>query len=269
MNELLTLDEASRYLKVSKSSLRRWTNQGRLPCVRVGERGERRFRRSDIERLVAASPAADTPPIPDEPHPLRALESAAARGVPRHVSLHHHDREELWRLFRGYVVDHLRRDAPILYIHEAGAREDILARVRGEGWDPDELIARGGLRLLVPAEAYLRTGSFHPDRMIDFMESAILDFRALGKQTVLLSGEMTWYLSGAQGVEGMIPYEARLNDLLGRYPDVTIVCHYDIGRLPGEITLGALCSHPHAHLPERLFPGYYRGRGARAVNEPA
>ena len=40
---LLTLDEAATYLAVSKTTLRRWTNDGRLACHRVGPRNERRF----------------------------------------------------------------------------------------------------------------------------------------------------------------------------------------------------------------------------------
>ena len=129
--------------------------------------------------------------------------------------------------------------------------------VFNEGWDAERLTQDGLLRLLVPAEAYLRTGSFAPDRMIDFMESAILDRRAAGHQVLLLSGEMTWCLSGAPCVEGMIDYEKRLNDLLARYPEVTIVCHYNLLRLSGAVTLGALCSHPHVQLPDRLLPGYF------------
>ena len=126
--------------------------------------------------------------------------------------------------------------------------------------NPERLTEQGLLRLLVPAESYLRTGSFAPERMIDFMEAAILDRRAAGHETMLISGEMTWCLSGAPGVEGMIDYESRLNELLARYPLVTIVCHYDMHRLSGAITLGALCSHPHVQLPDRLVSGYHAAR---------
>ena len=45
---LLTLEEAARYLGASKISLRRWTNDGRLACHRIGVRRERRF---DIHML--------------------------------------------------------------------------------------------------------------------------------------------------------------------------------------------------------------------------
>lgn len=254
-NQLLTIDEAAKYLNVSKTSLRRWTNEGRLACIRVGPRGERRFRVEDMQGFLEPTHRGRPADIED---PGQVLGPAAAQGIPRHVSTHYSYRDELWRMFRPYVVDHLSRGAPILYIHEAPARDDILSRIAGEGHDPAALVARGLLKLLVPAEAYLRTGAFSAPRMIDFMESAILDRRAYGHENMLISGEMTWYLSGADGVQAMIPYEMALNDLLRRYPSVTIVCHYDVNRLPGAITLGALCSHPHVHLPDRVVPGYFR-----------
>lgn len=256
---LLTIEEAARFLNVSKTSLRRWTKLGTLPCVRVGARRERRFLQADLARLLDPDTILQpVTPVDAPSDPIAALGEAAVRGVPRHVCLFHHDRDELWRLFRPYVLDHLRRGAPMLYIHEQGARADVLGRLQAEGLDAEELSARGLLRLLVPSEAYLRTGSFSAPRMIDFMESAILDFRALGHGDMLVSGEMTWYLSGADGVAEMIPYEAALNPLLRRYPDVTIVCHYDVTRLPGSLNLGAMCAHTHVQLSDRIVPGYYR-----------
>jgi len=256
--KLLTIDEAAQHLNVSKTSLRRWTNLGTLQCVRVGARRERRFRQQDLDRLL--NPEA-RPPEPlvtqGSTDALAALAEAAERGVARHVALLFHDRDQLWQLFRPYVLDHLQRGAPVLYVHEESSRDDVTARLQSEGLDPDRLTEQGLLRLLVPTEAYLRTGSFAPERMIDFMEAAILDRRAADHPRMLVSGEMTWCLSGAPGVEGMIEYESRLNGLLARYPQVTIVCHYDMQRLSGAVTLGAFCSHPHVQLPGRIVPGYF------------
>ena len=48
MADLLDIREAAEFLRVSETSLRRWTNAGRLPCLRIGGRRERRFRRSDL-----------------------------------------------------------------------------------------------------------------------------------------------------------------------------------------------------------------------------
>src|SRR5207244_2512321 len=52
MAELLDIREAAGFLRVSETSLRRWTNAGQLPCLRIGGRRERRFRRAG--RLVVA-----------------------------------------------------------------------------------------------------------------------------------------------------------------------------------------------------------------------
>ena len=49
---LMTLDEAASYLGVAKITLRRWTSNGQLRCVRVGPRRDRRFRRSDLDAYI-------------------------------------------------------------------------------------------------------------------------------------------------------------------------------------------------------------------------
>src|SRR5256885_11029990 len=55
--ELLDIAEAAAFLHVSRMSLRRWTNAGRLPCFRVGGRRERRFRRADLLAFLERSGA--------------------------------------------------------------------------------------------------------------------------------------------------------------------------------------------------------------------
>jgi excisionase family DNA binding protein len=54
---LLDISEAARFLRVSETSLRRWTNAGHLGCLRVGRRRERRFRRADLLAFLEHHPA--------------------------------------------------------------------------------------------------------------------------------------------------------------------------------------------------------------------
>src|SRR5260370_13985854 len=61
MQELLDIREAAEFLRVSETSLRRWTNAGQLPCLGVGGRRERRFRRSDLLAFAGAQPGAAVP----------------------------------------------------------------------------------------------------------------------------------------------------------------------------------------------------------------
>ncbi len=257
MEPLLTLEQAARYLNVSKASLRRWTNDGRLACHRVGARGERRFARSDLDaHLELARREGGRGSRPDA-SPAVAVDGVVPAGQVPHVSTFFRDEDELWALVRPYLLQHVRAGLPILYICDSITVEAFRERLRREGHDPAPLVATGYLRLLTADQAYLRTGAFSADGMIAFMESAIVELRAAGHRALMLSGEMTWFFSGAPGVDGMWEYETRLNDLMRRYPGVTTVCSYDLRRFDGVAVVEALCSHPFARLPDRQVRGFY------------
>ena len=51
MDRLLTLKETSKLLNVSKQTLQRWDNRGKLIAVRT-EGGHRRYKLSDIEKIL-------------------------------------------------------------------------------------------------------------------------------------------------------------------------------------------------------------------------
>lgn len=50
--KLLTLKEACEILHVHPNTLRVWDEKGILKAVRFGVRGDRRYRRDDIVRLI-------------------------------------------------------------------------------------------------------------------------------------------------------------------------------------------------------------------------
>lgn len=55
ITELLTLSEACQILKVHPNTLRKWDRKGILKAVRFGERGDRRYRREEIDKLINTS----------------------------------------------------------------------------------------------------------------------------------------------------------------------------------------------------------------------
>lgn len=58
MEHLLNVKEAAEYLNVSEMTIRRWTNDGSLPCYRVGGRRARRFKISDLTVFLESPPAS-------------------------------------------------------------------------------------------------------------------------------------------------------------------------------------------------------------------
>lgn len=68
---LLTPAEVARLLRVAPKTLRDWARQGRIASVTVGTRGDRRFRRADVEAFL------DGPlPVVEIEQPARRLATA-------------------------------------------------------------------------------------------------------------------------------------------------------------------------------------------------
>src|SRR5579859_2437516 len=52
MKDLFSIQEAAKILGVHSETLRRWDNEGKLQAVKVGERGDRKYRQDDIMRIL-------------------------------------------------------------------------------------------------------------------------------------------------------------------------------------------------------------------------
>jgi len=50
--ELMTLEEVSKILRVSKITLKRWGKKGKLPAIRINSRGDRRYKRAEVMRFL-------------------------------------------------------------------------------------------------------------------------------------------------------------------------------------------------------------------------
>ena len=253
---LLTLEEAARYLGVSKTSLRRWTNDGRLACHRVGVRRERRF---DIHMLneFLASGNLSAPKAGSSGDVASRLTEMARGATQRHVCLFYSDADQQWANFKPYFLDHFHAGNPTVYLYDASSPEDIAARLYGEGIDAETAREKGLLQLYSSQDSYLKIGRFSADLMIETMRGLAERMIAVGSERQLLVGEMSWFFSKAEGVKEIHDYEIRLNEMMVLLPSVTIVCHYDMTRFDAENALLACCSHPIVQLGDRLQTGFY------------
>jgi excisionase family DNA binding protein len=255
----LTISEAAEFLQVSEVSLRRWTNSGKLRCFRVGGRNERRFL---VEDLLAFMPTMNIDAEPEQVAREAQAEPEQAQAgekdyTERHLSLFFRDAEEQWQLLCPYILDHLTNGAPVIYLQHMTSSEQLMQRLHDEGLPLDKLIARGLLRVLPPAQTYLLPGYFDAQRMLDFLEEAILASIDGGHKRILMTGEMTWSLQGTTVAREMAKYEELINPLVDKYPGVTIVCQYDLKRFTGDVILDALLTHPAILVANGITPGFY------------
>ena len=72
---LLSVAQAASLLGVHPNTVRSWTDAGRLTAYRINSRGDRRFRRSEVERILVEDAPADVEPALTD-RPVRAEELA-------------------------------------------------------------------------------------------------------------------------------------------------------------------------------------------------
>jgi hypothetical protein len=105
-------------------------------------------------------------------------------------------------------------------------------------------------------QTYLADGKFDTEAMLKFWEESVGGAMAEGFPFARVVGEMTWALSNLPGVDELVSYEAKLNRLLPRFPQV-VLCLYELDRFDGEVLVDVLKTHPKVLLGGILLDNPY------------
>jgi excisionase family DNA binding protein len=230
---LLTINEAAQFLSVSKTTLRRWTNQGILKCYRIGNRAERRFAQSDLLEFIEGQGTSTDTVQPDSELP---------NSVDAHCSTYYRNAADQWTAIQPYLTNNLRSGGRTVYLYHSDYHR-ILCGLEREGVQPESLIESGNLAFLSTNDTYLRGGRFDKNRMIDFWAGTIDQARKDGIETLFLSCEMGWVNREIPGFESLSSYETELDQLITNSPSVTGVCQFPLEKFSGETIFDSICLH--------------------------
>jgi transcriptional repressor of dcmA and dcmR len=232
---LLDIGEAARFLNVSETSLRRWTNAGALPCLRVGRRRERRFRRPDLLAFLD-----DQPGRPAAPHVHPELDSTH----PLHESIELIPGSHLCAFFDSelgrvtlavrFLLEGLLEGSMVYLVASARSSKQILKHLTEKRPTLDRDIADG--RVLV--SEYQR----NPRAQIRNFEARLQQAAARGTQSFRVFGDV-WGIRKKGSLASFAEYEAEYDRLIARRFPVVTVCAYDARRFSGVDMLGALKAH--------------------------
>ena len=215
--ELLDIREAAALLRVSETSLRRWTNAGRLPCLRVGGRRERRFRRGDL--LAFLSGEAATGPSPSRSHFCGLYTSDLSRVREAAAFLAAERRPRTLSLFvaapdvQRAVIEMLERDRPAIHNDLETGR-----------------LALAEYRDSAPAQL-----EYWGTRMRTALEAGVSRVHVVGD----VSGGALGRLPFAEILE----YEGEYERSVARRFPVTTLCQYDARAISGLDAAGLLQCH--------------------------
>ena len=106
------------------------------------------------------------------------------------------------------------------------------------------------LTVLASRDVYLTDRGFDMDGMLDFYGAelrGVAEGRS-GYDRIRTAGEMTWALRDIPGVEDLLAYEARVNQVMAANPRAAAIslCLYDVERFDAELIVGVLRTHPKA-----------------------
>jgi len=234
---LLNIKEAAAFLKVSEASLRRWTNSGRLACLRLGAKRERRFRIEDLTSFLEAR-AGEAAAAPQPVRADRATE-VVLEGVSiaygRHICTLYETPLGRLRWSVPFLQDGLKSGDCCFLVATPAAQEEILSHVREDYDGLDEAIARGQL--------ILTNGIADGEAMCRFVERSIVMATRKSYRSFRLLGDMSWCLALGMTQEELFAYEHRFNREIGHSFPLVSVCQYDARDFTGPAILNALKCH--------------------------
>lgn len=246
-DRLLDMKQAAALLKVSEVSLRRWTNSGRLPCIRIGGRRERRFRREELLAFAhgtateAAESRRSTPPA----QPQVTVNGVAVSLRSHLCALYRDDRARL-AIGLPFLREGLEAGDTCLLIAAPPVCEAFLTALRGTGCDVDALLRS---RRLILAE-----GGPDPDLWCNAFEDLLMDATSRGAAAIRALGDMAWTRRQGMSEAELLRFERDCElTVVRRYP-VAALCLYDARAFTGTALLDALQTHRDIHdHPLHLF----------------
>jgi excisionase family DNA binding protein len=234
--ELLDIREAAEFLGVSETSLRRWTNASMLPCLRIGRRRERRFRRADLLAFME-QPAAAQRLAAGNGSSMKATQpksrtSAAIHG--NHLcGIYGSDAGRL-DLAVPFLLEGLAKNSVCFLVAPSRAQKAIVKAMKQRRPSLDSDIKAGQLIVTEHQKS--------PAAQCRFFETAMKKAEAEGVESFCVVGDM-WGLRLLVSSKEMVELEIGFERLIvPRFP-VVALCAYDARKFTGLELLDALKDH--------------------------
>jgi hypothetical protein len=178
------------------------------------------------------------PAATDEP-PLRL---AGRTLKTRHVCAFFQSKEEQNRVLMPFFKEGLELGEKVVHVVEPGQCAKHLEACAACGINTAAAAATGQLEVRSWDQLPFATEKFDDQRMIELLEQLLADTHRRFPRARLL-GNMEWAVERGTDEAALLRYEARINHLVPRHPDV-FVCAYDINRHNGGLLIAILRAHP-------------------------
>ena len=230
---LLNTAEAARFLRVSQASIRRWSDAGLLPSLRVGRRRERRFAESDLVEFLNR---ADNQTV--QPRREKAIDVGGVTiPVPGHLATIYSTDEARTRLTVPFLVEGIRSSQPCFLV----ATDEVLKVYtedleNQDGIDFNRAVASGQFTAVGFDGATV-------DKAVAFWEGRFAETLTQSPSVIRHVGEMATVRRMFPSEKEMLRFEQAYDVMCRRFP-VAAICQYDARQFDGIAMLEVLKAHP-------------------------
>ncbi|HYI16432.1 MAG TPA: helix-turn-helix domain-containing protein [Thermomicrobiales bacterium] len=186
-NTWLSIDAACKLLGVDQSTLRRWSDSGKIPVFRTPG-GHRRYNEEDLRALVRGEPRRR--------RVSRQVLTTMSMSAYEHDYIRQAQSRPWYRAYDQRTLDELRPlgrrmvDLTIRYISSRGERGDIIAESREIGHEYGCCSARVGLSTSEALEAFL----FFRNPVVQAVTHYIEDENVPTRRAARITTELTHFL---------------------------------------------------------------------------
>lgn len=219
--ELLDINQAAKFLNVSETSLRRWTNSGRLTCLRIGKKGMRRFRREDLLSFM------NEETLEYQYNQLSdVLTGPCAHADGTHIcSMYTNDQSKM-KFAYEFIDEGLKDNCVCLLIGHRDTIEEATTHLTSGNAQYREEIDGGRLQIF----EYLDTGS----SQIKMLEAAFATSIKNGAEKFRVVGNVSeGKIAHQNSFEHVLEYERAYHSSIAKKFPVSTLCQYDARRYSG------------------------------------
>jgi hypothetical protein len=164
-------------------------------------------------------------------------------GERRHVCAFFNSREDEYRVTLPFIKDGFESGDKAFHIVNPARCVDHLQRMASAGIDTASAQRSGQFELHDWADTFFRDGSFDPDRQLALLEDVLKSGRQQGFPVSRYVAHAEWALEERAGVDLLLEFEAKVNQVWPRYADA-VICTYDLARFRGDIVIDVIRTHP-------------------------
>ena len=234
---LLNIKQAAEILNVSEISLRRWSNAGKLPCLRVGVRRERRFRPADLLSYLERNQMQEnTERISGALEHVACIElEGMSINYGSHLCAFYETDEGCLKLALPFILGGLEKNDRCFIVATPEVQDKILHALRDIQPCVDRDVEEGNLVVIDRLSDGLELYAFFEQAFLHAVKKGIKGMRVLG--------DMAWALQKGMDVSDINTFEARYNNGLGHQFPVVSLCQYDARLFSSSAVLSALKCH--------------------------